>query len=77
MEVSYLISHLTMELVTFLGSTNQIIFLFTFLKSTNQMILLFQIWPLLHPLNYTFSCHNGLVLPIIINDKSRILDIEN
>ena len=39
------------------------------------MIFLFQLLPLLLPMNQTFLCHNGSV-PIIINDTSRILDVE-
>lgn len=36
---------------------------------------MFQFLLLLLPLNQTFPCHNGSV-PIIINDTSRILDVE-
>ena len=39
------------------------------------MIFLFQFLPLLLPMNHTFLCQNGSV-PIIINDTSRILDVE-
>ena len=39
------------------------------------MIFLFQFFPLLLPLNQTFSCHNGSI-PISFNDTSRILDVE-
>ena len=39
------------------------------------MIFLFQFLPLLLPMNQTFPCHTGSV-PIIINDTSRILDVE-
>lgn len=39
------------------------------------MIFLFQFFPFLLPLNQTFACHNILV-PISIDDTSRILDVE-
>ena len=39
------------------------------------MIFLFQFVPFLFPLNQTLPCHSGSV-PIIINDTSRILDVE-